>query len=354
MAIDYATVINNTGTGGDILLNAPNAVAYLDSAGSRGVTGRSNIVNKYETKNIGIDFKQQSAMLLTTPNPNAGKDAIPSIFGTNQFLLTAFREVRQEKVQILETFGAPSLYFFDEKTKVYNITGVLLEAKPANLKQRFDYEDNSDFTQMRNQSKEWVGGFKEFWNTHLRGSKLAESGRIALLVFGNDIMYGYPVSFTLNKSSATPAHRIFNMSMIITDHVTKESYSYYYKPYLSEDVLMILQLGSIMELTRLDEISRITDYTIVNTTTIDNFINIIANQLITLKEDRDELLAEIRGLDMNTPTYGNDVLVKNSEIEDIDVKITELETFRAEVEVEIFKLSNDNNGLQIKLNEQST
>lgn len=343
-----STINDNMATGGrNITINVPATVAYLDTAGNRGITGRSNIVNKYDSRFIGMSFKTQSALLLTTPNNIGSEKALPEILGTNQFLLTALREVRQEKVQILETFGAPSLYFFDEKTKVYGLTGVLLEANPANTASAYEFGDDSDFTRMRDESKEWVGGFQEFWDKHLRGSQLVKDNRIALLVFGNDMMYGYPVSFTLTKNSGTPNHRLFNMSMIVTDHVVKETYSYYYTPYLNEDILMVLEIGSVIDQSKIAELSDLVGTNITGTSTVLDFFDRIGNAITIEKENLDTKYQEYLTLEMS----GEDSTWCHWIMDNINDKIKKIIAIKADVEQKIFMLSKPKAALKLKLSQ---
>ena len=47
---------------------------------------------------------------------------------TNKFLLQSVTKPRMERFQIIETFRQARLYFFGERTKVYSITGQVLEA----------------------------------------------------------------------------------------------------------------------------------------------------------------------------------------------------------------------------------
>ena len=50
---------------------------------------------------------------------------------TNKFYLTAVQETREEKAQIMETFGSAVAFFYGEKQKIYSFSGHLLETKSS-------------------------------------------------------------------------------------------------------------------------------------------------------------------------------------------------------------------------------
>ena len=351
MAVTPGAVESNIATGGTVTLNVPDTIAVLNSAGNSGRTYRSNIINKYDSRYLGMNFKEQSAVLLTIANPTADTveddDTAFETYGTNQFLLTSIREAMNEKVQILETFGAPSFYFFDERTKVYNIAGSLLEANPSNTHHNLDYKSESDFTQMRNISKDWTDGFKEFWNKHLRGSKLAEANRIALLAFGNDMMYGYPVSLNITKHSANPNNRVFSMSMIVVDHRVKESFKYYYTPYLNEDILMKLQLQTIVAVPIVAELASLSQL-IVGTASVLTFFNVAHNARKNYIEERQEEREAVNRLEQ----YDAKIAGHNDSIAALTHKIRRLREISNEVMQQVHDLSMDSKELRIKLEAQ--
>jgi hypothetical protein len=347
MAVDHETINQNVDTA-EVNINIP--PVNSNAANFYGPSLQSNIIDKYDQRFIGVQFQKQNAVLLTMNHPGTLDDGVPQLFGTNQFLLTSLKENRNERVQILETFGSPSFYFFDERTKVYNIAGILLEAAPLNNSHLITVGENSDFSKMRQVSKEWVGGFQEFWDTQLRGSKLAEQKRIAVLVFGNDLMYGYPISFGMTKTSNTPNHRLFNMTMIVTDHQVKEKYKYYYSPYLSEDVLTLLQLKSVVGTDTIAILSDITKGTVLGENPILTALNGIDNAIITIIEEIEdknkELLASGDGMEIEEyATILNDV-------EQLRENKQSLIDWKTYINNQLYVLSSDNAKLKIKIASQ--
>ena len=88
---------------------------------------------------------------------------------TNKFYLQALDITQREKVQILETFGAPVASFFGATAKVYNFSGVALEA---------DTQRPGE-----NHSGEYFQGTSllHMYENALRGTKLVEDNSIAIL-----------------------------------------------------------------------------------------------------------------------------------------------------------------------------
>lgn len=132
---------------------------------------------------------------------------------TNKFLLQMITKPQQEKFQVIETFGNPHLYFYGQRTRVYNIQGILLDAF-------YDHEPGTTSegtatidTAYRNQ---WATGFQNFYNNNLRGTILKDGNKIAALYVNGWIIKGYPINLTIMKeSNAMPDTVSFQMSWVI-------------------------------------------------------------------------------------------------------------------------------------------
>lgn len=137
---------------------------------------------------------------------------------TNKFLLTSVQESRQEKSQIIETFGLPSFYFFGERTKVYHFAGSLLET------------DAQVSTSFKNRYL-WASSLTELYDKMLRGTKLAELNYEAVLVYKNYRLYGYPINLNLKHDANAPKTAGFSFSMIVRkqEFINDEGISGLYK-----------------------------------------------------------------------------------------------------------------------------
>jgi len=130
-------------------------------------------------------------------------DGLP-VHVTNDFLLTSVQETRQEKTQIIETFGLPSFFFFGERTKVYHFAGQLLETAANSASDTGKYL--------------WTSNLIALYDRHLRGSKLAENNQEAVLTFKNYKLHGYVTNLSLKHDASTPLTAGFSFSMIVRKH----------------------------------------------------------------------------------------------------------------------------------------
>lgn len=122
---------------------------------------------------------------------------------SDKFFLQAIGEARQEKVQVMETFGAPSILFFNERTRVYNFRGTMLDAK----QKQGTYSDQIVYN--------WATAFKMFYEEYLRGSILSKENNIAILTVNDQVFMGYPTSLTINTDANQPMLGGFQMTWII-------------------------------------------------------------------------------------------------------------------------------------------
>ena len=132
-------------------------------------------------------------------------------FTSNKFILTNLQEARAEKVQILETFGEPVLYFYDERTRVYSLAGYFLNSDKF-MDGIVDHVTHN-----------WSLAFKRFYEQQLRGTKLSAQGNIAILSVDGMLIYGYPISFSIATTSINPNTTAFSMSYLVTKQVVTPS-----------------------------------------------------------------------------------------------------------------------------------
>ena len=114
----------------------------------------------------------------------------------SNFLLQSVIEDRQEKQQILETFGEPYIFFFGQRARVMGFQGIL-----ANT---FDF----------NWEAEW------WWNydQYLRGTKCVENDARVFLSFDNTLVGGYLLSCNSQKNAPERNWVQFQFQLFVTDY----------------------------------------------------------------------------------------------------------------------------------------
>lgn len=132
---------------------------------------------------------------------------------TNKFILQQISKPHNEKVQIIETFGKSHVFFYDERTRIYSIQGVMLDA----FYQSGDFGDTPPTASNRFRNM-WALGFQDFYNNHLRGWMLKSKGKIAGLYTNGWLIKGYPINMIISKESTTmPEGVTFQMNWVIED-----------------------------------------------------------------------------------------------------------------------------------------
>lgn len=180
-------------------------------------------IQKDRTLNLG-DIEAPAVIMIV----NAKTGVIQYI--TNSFFLQSIQKPKMERFQIIETFRESKLLFFGERTKIYSITGILLEnqnqavlttedaatldaAVNAASKGAVSFgADPSDAYRYR-----WSTGLQSLYNKHMRGTKLAEKDNIAILSLENYLIYGYPLQLQIQQDSSNPNLAQFQMTWAITD-----------------------------------------------------------------------------------------------------------------------------------------
>jgi hypothetical protein len=143
----------------------------------------------------------------------------PSIkYMTNKFFLESIAKPKMERFQILETFGDSKLLFFGERTKVYTITGMLLEGLDNTQQddQIIQLKDTAQLgaLELRNQYR-WSTGLQTFWDAQLRGSLLASNGYIANLYTERALLVGYPLQLQVVRDTNSPFLVNFQMTWAV-------------------------------------------------------------------------------------------------------------------------------------------
>jgi len=148
---------------------------------------------------------------------------------TNKFLLTGLSKVQQERFQVIETFGEPSITFFDERSRMYTMQGILMDADymmpipTPDLNAAGGSNDSPNVKaakedlRMKKQARyQWAQAFQTFYTEHLRGTRLKEKDFVAAIYVNNTVIRGYPLQLTLSKESQQMPDTVsFQMTWVI-------------------------------------------------------------------------------------------------------------------------------------------
>lgn len=114
----------------------------------------------------------------------------------SNFIIQQVQDSRQEKQQILETFGDSYVFFFGERPRVLSVSGLLMNTRDFNWRTEFWYN---------------------YENT-LRGTKLVELGARVYLHWDDIVVEGYILEAMARDDANTPYHIPFTFQMFVTNH----------------------------------------------------------------------------------------------------------------------------------------
>lgn len=114
----------------------------------------------------------------------------------SNFIVQQIQEQRVEKQQIVETFGEDYIYFFGERPRFLNVSGVLLNTKDFN----------------------WKSEFWENYERYLRGTRLVEQNARLYFYFDDIVVEGYIVSASTAQDSQSPYHLPFQFQMFVCNY----------------------------------------------------------------------------------------------------------------------------------------
>lgn len=112
------------------------------------------------------------------------------------FIVQQVQEQRVEKQQIVETFGEDYIYFFGERPRFLNVTGILINTKDFN----------------------WKSEFWENYERYLRGTRLVEQNARLYFYFDDIVVEGYIVSAATTQESMSPYHLPFQFQMFVCNY----------------------------------------------------------------------------------------------------------------------------------------
>ena len=115
---------------------------------------------------------------------------------TDHFLLQGVAMPDTEKFQIIETFGEPTVLFFDRRARIYQFSGTLLNAKNVL----------------------WRDEFYHIYDQYLRGTKIAENNYRMLLTFDEIMLEGALLNLQIGQQSDQPMGVSMSFQMYIVRH----------------------------------------------------------------------------------------------------------------------------------------
>lgn len=117
-------------------------------------------------------------------------------YNYSNFIIQQVQDSRQEKQQILETFGDSYIFFFGERPRVLSVSGLLMNTLDFNWR-------------------------TEFWYNYehvLRGTKLVEQDARIYLHWDDIIVEGYMIEAMARDDTSSPYHVAFSFQLFVTNH----------------------------------------------------------------------------------------------------------------------------------------
>jgi len=114
----------------------------------------------------------------------------------SNFIIQSVDENREEKAQIMETFGEAFVFFFGEKPRSLQVQGVLLNTLDFNWRTEFWYN----------------------YEKTLRGTKLVEQNARLYLYWDDLVVEGYMMDARARDVAENPYHIAFAFTLFVTNH----------------------------------------------------------------------------------------------------------------------------------------
>jgi hypothetical protein len=124
---------------------------------------------------------------------------------TNKFFLSAMGMSMKEKVQLMETFGAANISFFGETARVYVFQANTIDAP-------------SQETGISKGKYYYQSSILKMYNEVLRGTKLIENDRIAVMKVSNHLIYGYPLNLKIDYNASNDPITVFTLQFVVSEH----------------------------------------------------------------------------------------------------------------------------------------
>lgn len=116
--------------------------------------------------------------------------------GYSNFMLQSVTEVRMEKHQIVETFGAAYIYFFGENPRFLDVQATIINSHDFN----------------------WEAEWWENYEQNFRGTRLVEKGGRMYMFYDDNIVEGYMLMCQATKQSAEPHLIPISFRLFLTNY----------------------------------------------------------------------------------------------------------------------------------------
>jgi len=110
-----------------------------------------------------------------------------------KFFLEQVNEAREEKVQVIDTFGEWVAFFFGRKPEVYSYSGTLLNAK----------------------NHDWKNEFQFNYDNYLRGSQAVKHRATMILQYDDVMVEGYMMNCAISQSSMADKSVPFQFTLLV-------------------------------------------------------------------------------------------------------------------------------------------
>jgi hypothetical protein len=152
---------------------------------------RYSTLSVLEPGNVPVPLISSSDTLGTGTKGRTGQ-----VWEYADYILQRISEQRTEKQQIIETFGAPYVYFFGERPRIVEVQGMLMNTEDFN----------------------WKSQFWKNYDEYLRGTKLVQRNARVYLSWDTSIIEGYILQASADETSDMPYSVPFNFQMLITGY----------------------------------------------------------------------------------------------------------------------------------------
>lgn len=150
----------------------------------------------------GLEVKDDTHAVIRVIGPDSSEiDLISSSYPDGSgpdytnFILQSVSDAREEKVQIIETFGDAYIFFFGERPRFLNVSAVLINS--------FDFN--------------WKAEFWENYERYLRGTKCAEMGARVYLFYDDNIVEGFMMKAQADENAGSPMEVSLNFVLFVTN-----------------------------------------------------------------------------------------------------------------------------------------
>lgn len=114
----------------------------------------------------------------------------------SNFIIQSLRDSRQEKAQIMETFGDTYIFFFGERPRILTVQGLLFNTLDFNWRTEFWYN----------------------YENYLRGTKLVELNARIYLHWDDIVVEGYMLGADAEDNAELPYHIPMTFQLFVTNH----------------------------------------------------------------------------------------------------------------------------------------